>query len=85
MSVTPIRLAAMIGAFAAIITATPSFAQNGRDHRSPAYQGEENMSAARAAAIHECSERSDKYLQRYWGVREIEIYRACMADHGQME
>jgi hypothetical protein len=43
------------------------------------------ISAARAAALRECSAISRQYLQRSWGVREITMYRVCMAQHGQVE
>jgi hypothetical protein len=46
-------------AFALAVTAfaSPSFAQRSEDH----------MSAARAAAIHECSVLAQKYLEHTWG------------------
>jgi hypothetical protein len=43
------------------------------------------MSAARAAAIQECSTRASKYLELAWGIVEIQVYRTCMAEHHQME
>lgn len=43
------------------------------------------ISAARAAAIHECSVLADQYPVNDWGNTEIYVYRACMADHGQQE
>jgi hypothetical protein len=43
------------------------------------------MSAARAAAIHECSVLASRYSQHDWGNTEIYQYRACMARHGQPE
>jgi hypothetical protein len=55
--------------------ASPSFAQ-----RSGA-----QMSAVRAAAIRECNIRCQKFTQHTWGVTQIDIYRACMAEHGQPE
>jgi hypothetical protein len=55
--------------------ASPSFAQRSEDH----------MSAARAAAIHECNVRAARYRQYTWGDTEIYTYRACMAEHGQQE
>jgi hypothetical protein len=42
-------------------------------------------SAARAAAIHECSLLAGRYSQHDWGNVEIYQYRACMARYGQQE
>jgi hypothetical protein len=58
--------------------ATPSFAQRSEG-------GDPGMSAARAAAIHECSVKAGKYIEHTWGDNEIYTYRACMAEHGQEE
>ena len=60
---------------ALVALASPSFAQRSEDH----------MSAARAAAMHECSVRASKYTQHTWGDVQIYTYRACMAEHGQPE
>lgn len=43
------------------------------------------MSAARAAAIHECSVLAGRFNEMVWGSTEIYIYRSCMARHGQVE
>jgi hypothetical protein len=43
------------------------------------------VSAARAAAIHECSVLASRYSQHDWGNTEIYQYRACMARRGQPE
>ena len=43
------------------------------------------ISAARAAAIHECSLLAARYPQHEWGNTEIYLYRSCMARHGQQE
>ena len=48
-------------------------------------QGEDGMSAHRANAIRECSERSGKLLQKDWGVRQLEVEGACMAEHGEAQ
>jgi hypothetical protein len=47
--------------------------------------GGHQISAARAAAIHECSVLAGRYSQHDWGNTEIYQYRACMARHGQPE
>ena len=57
------------------VIASPSFAQ----------KSEPQMSAARAAAIHECNARAAKYSLSIWGNVELYVYRACMAEHHQME
>jgi hypothetical protein len=69
------RLAALALGLIVISVASPSFAQ----------RSVENISAARAAAIHECSGASDKYRQETWGDTQFDVYRACMAEHGQQE
>jgi hypothetical protein len=43
------------------------------------------ITAARAAALHECSAREAQYSEYDWGVTEIQVYRSCMAEHGQPE
>ena len=50
---------------------------------SPSYA--RAISAARAAAIHECSVRASQYSEYTYGNRDIDTYRACMAEHGQPE
>jgi hypothetical protein len=43
------------------------------------------INPARAAAIHECSLVSQRYPETTFSSLEFELYRACMARHGQME
>ena len=50
-----------------------------------AQSGGRQISAGRAAAIHECSVLASRYSQHDWGNVEIYQYRACMARHGQPE
>ena len=45
----------------------------------------EQISAARAAAIHECSLLASRYPLHDWGNTQIHLYRTCMARHGQQE
>jgi hypothetical protein len=48
--------------------------------------GEEvRISPARAAAIHECGVISQRYPETTFSSLEFELYRACMARHGQVE
>jgi len=68
-----VRLAALALAVAA--TASPGFAQE----KNP-------ISDARARAIHDCSTAAAKYQDTPWGAAwQTQIYRACMAQHGQRE
>ena len=43
------------------------------------------ISAGRAAAIHECSVLVNQYSEDDWGSTEIYQYRACMTEHSQQE
>jgi hypothetical protein len=43
------------------------------------------ISAARAAAIHECNLLASRYPLHDWGNTQIYLYRSCMARHGQQE
>jgi len=45
----------------------------------------EQISAARAAAIHECNLLASRYPLHDWGNTQIHLYRTCMARHGQQE
>jgi hypothetical protein len=47
--------------------------------------GEIMISAARAAALRECNAIAAQYPDYEWGNMEIYQYRACMAEHGQVE
>jgi hypothetical protein len=43
------------------------------------------VSAARAAALRQCTARESQWIQRDWGVQALEAYRTCMFEHRQME
>ncbi len=43
------------------------------------------ISAARAAAIHQCNLLAARYPLHDWGNTQIYLYRSCMARHGQQE
>ena len=45
----------------------------------------EQISAARAAALQECNRLAQRYPLHEWGNTEIYLYRSCMARHGQQE
>jgi len=62
-------------AVAFVVIASPSFA----------HKGGLQMSAARAAAIHECNTKAEKYTITTWGNTQLQVYRACMAEHHQVE
>jgi hypothetical protein len=68
--------AAAITWMLAVTMTSPSFAQGSTVH----------MSAARASAIHECNVRARKFSTLpVWGNWELYIYRACVAEHHQVE
>lgn len=56
-----------------------SIAAAGAQERAP------NLGAARAAAINECSILASRYPETTFAALEIELYRACMARHGEAE
>ena len=43
------------------------------------------ISAARAAALKECSRLAARYPTNDWGNTPIHLYRTCMARHGEKE
>jgi hypothetical protein len=43
------------------------------------------ISAARAAALQQCSRLASRYPINDWGNTESYLYRSCMARHGQKE
>jgi hypothetical protein len=67
-------LTALVVGLAVSALATPSFAQRS-----------EGMSSSRAQALKDCNTQAAKYKQYVWGDYEIDVYRACMAQHGQQE
>jgi hypothetical protein len=69
-------LSAVLLATVVSLAATPSYAWT---------DGTVHMSAARAAALRECNGRAEPYIQRDWGVTQLQIYRSCMAEHHQPE
>jgi hypothetical protein len=61
-----------------VALASPSLAQTRRDPN--------HMSAARAAALLECSRRADReYPTWISGNLNVQVYDACMGDHGQSD
>jgi hypothetical protein len=55
------------------VIATPSLAQRSE------------VDGARARALQECNQAAAKYPQYTWGHQQLDIYRSCMANHGQPE
>jgi hypothetical protein len=43
------------------------------------------MDDARIKALQECGAMEKKYTQETWGVQQLDMYRACMAQRGQEE
>lgn len=69
------RVAMLALGLVTIASTAPAFAQPNGDR----------MSAGRAAAIRECNRAAAKYPEYLWGDFEIQVYRSCMAQHGQHE
>jgi Tfp pilus assembly protein PilE len=55
--------------------ASPSFAQ----------RSEQPVSAARESALRECNGAAEKYHNNHWGTTQLQMYRSCMAQHGEQE
>ena len=72
--VTSAKYIAAIAVALAVIS-SPSFAKK----HAP------QMSAARAAAIHECNAKAKPFDEKTWLTEQLAVYRGCMFDHGQME
>jgi hypothetical protein len=50
-----------------------------------AIPGAEGVSASRAKAIQDCMGTSGKFSQTSWGNTQVQLYRSCMAGHGEVE
>jgi hypothetical protein len=50
-----------------------------------AIPGAEGVTGARAQAIQDCMGTSGKFSQSTWGNMSIQLYRSCMAGHGEAE
>jgi hypothetical protein len=63
----------------------------GHDARAQSIPGQpgianpDGMNGARAKAIQECLGASGKFNQHTWGNTPIQLYRSCMAGHGEVE
>ena len=69
-------LGATLVALAVGASATPNFSQRSEG---------DQIDSARAQALRECSRLEQRYSEPSWGHQEIDVYRACMARHGQPE
>jgi hypothetical protein len=81
---------------AALASASPALAaqriQPGHAARAQAVQGDlagpagvEGVNGARAKAIQDCMGSSGKFAQHSWGSTQVQVYRSCMAEHGETE
>ena len=73
----------------AVLVALPASAQSYGPYRLDrpwvGPNGQIMISAARAAALRECSALAAQYPEYEWGDMEIYQYRGCMNRHGQVE
>jgi hypothetical protein len=91
---TKVTAALVLGV--ALAGATPALAaqrihHSGLNARAQAVQSEqalpgvEGVSGSRAKAIQDCMGTSGKFSQTTWGNTSIQLYRSCMAGHGEVE
>jgi hypothetical protein len=45
--------------------------------------GDAMMTPDRERALHECSDASNRFIERDWGVQQDERMASCMMQHGQ--
>ena len=81
----------------ALAVASPAMAAQRTQHpghaaRAQAVQSQqlapaevEGMTGSRAKAIQDCMETSGKFSQSSWGNTQVQLYRSCMAGHGEVE
>jgi hypothetical protein len=85
--------AALALGVAVAAAATPALAKHrviprghaARAQAIPDDVGDGAMSGHRAVAIRECCVRAAPFSQTTWGNVSSDQYRACMAEHGEME
>jgi len=94
ISLTKVTAALVLGI--ALAGASPALAaqrihHSGQNARAQAVQsdlagpGVEGMSGSRAKAIQDCMGMSGKFSQSSWGNTQVQLYRSCMAGHGETE
>jgi hypothetical protein len=69
---------ALVVGLSALAFASPSMAQRREEHP-------DHISAARAAAIHECNLTAVSRFGWFENGNRDQVYRACMAEHGERE
>ena len=80
---------ALAGASPAL--ATERIHHPGHDARAQAIQSEqaipgaEGVTGSRAKAIQDCMGTSGRFSQSSWGNTQVQLYRSCMAGHGEVE
>ena len=91
---TKVTAALVLGV--ALAAASPALAAQRPHHpghaaRAQAVQSEqavpgvEGVSGARAKAIQDCMGTSGRFAQHSWGNTQVQLYRSCMAGHGEVE
>ena len=94
ISFTKVTAALVLGV--ALAGASPAFAaqrvhNSGHNARAQAVQSEQaapgvdGVSGSRAKAIQDCMGTSGKFSQSTWGNTQVQLYRSCMAGHGEVE
>jgi len=66
-------------------TASPTLAKSRAHHPGQAAQLIEGVSPQRARALRECSALAAPFKEATWNNWEFDLYRSCMAQHGQPE
>ena len=82
----PLAIALSLGL--ALAAATPALtkdraSRSGFGARAEALGGE--VAGQRASILRECNDESAGYKEYTWGEGQSDLYRACMAGHGQPE
>jgi hypothetical protein len=76
-------------AIAAVTASTPALAAGQHRAGFNAYAAvpgaAESINAERAAALRECNAATSSMRDYTWGVQIADVYRSCMAQHGQPE
>jgi hypothetical protein len=95
--INPTNVTAALALGLALATATPALAAQ-RSHspglaaRAQAVPGDrvipgdlEGMTGTRAKAVQDCMGTSGRFSQSSWGNTQVQLYRSCMAGHGETE
>ena len=90
-----VAIALALGLAVATAVSPASAAQRsyhpGHDARAQSIPGQpgianpDGMSGSRAKAIQECLDVSGKFNPHTWGNTPVQLYRSCMAGHGEVE